>query len=64
MMRSIPTGLKRLPWFVGECIHCGSIHDGVVTPFGGVIIGEWPSFEDFIHSQNDKDLARRAQDSE
>jgi hypothetical protein len=51
-MRSIPTGLKRLPWYVGECIHCGMIHDGVATPWGGVIIGEWPSYEDFIRSQN------------
>jgi hypothetical protein len=50
-MRSRPTGLKRPPCHVGECIHCGMIHDGVATPHGGVVIGEWASYEDFIREQ-------------
>lgn len=51
VMRVIPTGRERLPWYVAECVHCGVVRDGVSTPHGTATIGEWASFGDFINSE-------------
>lgn len=53
-MRSTETGLEVLPLHVGVCRRCGRVRDVVATPFGGVVLGEWDSLDEFLKARKER----------